>query len=57
VQHLNIVEDLHDEDGIMAIVVRQGWTLAIVFEVGQSDTDSIEKTKFKHGDAHFRNWT
>jgi hypothetical protein len=37
VQHLDIVEDLLDEDQMMETIVRQGWTLALVFGVGWSD--------------------
>jgi hypothetical protein len=40
VKHLNIVEDLLDEDQTMELVVRQGWTLALVLGVGQSDGDA-----------------
>jgi hypothetical protein len=44
VQHLDIVEDLLDEDWMMAtIVVRQGWTLSLVFGVGWSDRDADKK--------------
>jgi hypothetical protein len=56
VQHLDIVEDLLDEDWMMEVVVRQGWTLALVFGVGWSDRDVTKKTKFGHGDAHFKSW-
>jgi hypothetical protein len=37
VQHLDIVEDLLEEDWMMETIVRQGWTLALVFEVGYSE--------------------
>jgi hypothetical protein len=40
VLQLDIVEDLLDEDQIMAIVVRQGWKLSLVFGVGLSDIDA-----------------
>jgi hypothetical protein len=56
VQHLDIVDDLLDEDWMMETVVRQGWTLALVFGVGQSDEDATEKTKFRHGEAHLKTW-
>jgi hypothetical protein len=39
VQHLDIVEDLLDEDWMMAVEMRQGWTLSLVFVVGWSDRD------------------
>jgi hypothetical protein len=52
VQHLDIVEDLLDEDQMMATMMRQGWTLSLVFGVGQSDKDVTEKTKFGHEEAH-----
>jgi hypothetical protein len=42
VKHLDIVEDLLDEDRMMEVIVRQGWTLALVFGVGWSDRD-VEK--------------
>jgi hypothetical protein len=35
VQHLDIVEDLLDEDRMMATMRRKGWTLSLVFGVGQ----------------------
>jgi hypothetical protein len=37
VQHLDIVEELLDEDQMMATTVRQGWTLDVVFGVGWSN--------------------
>jgi hypothetical protein len=37
VKHLDIVEDLLDEDWMMEVVVRQGWALSLVFGVGWSD--------------------
>jgi hypothetical protein len=37
VQQLDTVEGLLDEDWTMEIVVWWGWTLVIVFEVGQSN--------------------
>jgi hypothetical protein len=40
VQHLEIVEDLLDEDQMMATTMGQGWALALVFGVGQSDEDA-----------------
>jgi hypothetical protein len=43
VQHLDIVEDLLDEDRMMATTMRQGWTLALVFGVGQGDGDADKK--------------
>jgi hypothetical protein len=52
VQHLDIVENLFNEDRMMATVVRQGWTLSLVFGVGWSDGDAIEKTKFGHEEVH-----
>jgi hypothetical protein len=36
-QHLDIMESLLDEDLAMAVVVRQGRTLSLLFGVGQSD--------------------
>lgn len=51
-QHLNIVEDILDEDRTMATTMRQGWTLALIFEVGQSDKDATKKIMFKHEDVH-----
>jgi hypothetical protein len=43
VQHLDIVEDLLDEDWTMAVAMRQGWTLSLVFVVGWSDRDADGK--------------
>jgi hypothetical protein len=43
VQHLDIVEDLLDEDRMMATTMRQGWTLSLVFGVGWSDRDADKK--------------
>jgi hypothetical protein len=43
VQDLDIVEDLLDEDWMMAVVVRRGWTLALVFGVGWNDRDADRK--------------
>jgi hypothetical protein len=40
VQHLDIMEDLLEKYWMMAAVVRQGWTLVLVFGVGQSDKDA-----------------
>ena len=40
VQHLDIVEDLLNEDQTMAVVVRKGWTLTLVFEFGWNDRDA-----------------
>jgi hypothetical protein len=37
---------------MMEVVVRQGWTLSLVFGVGQSDEYAIEKTKFVHEYVH-----
>jgi hypothetical protein len=34
VKKLDIVEDRVDEDWMMATVVRQGWIISLVFEVG-----------------------
>jgi hypothetical protein len=34
------VEALLDEDQTMAVVVRKGWTLNLVFEVGWNDRDA-----------------
>jgi hypothetical protein len=44
VKHLEIVEDLLDEDQIMVAVERQGWTLSLVFRVGKSDRDATKIT-------------
>ena len=38
------MEDLLDKGQIMVVVVMQGWILALVFGVGQSDGDA--KTKY-----------
>jgi hypothetical protein len=52
VQHLDIAGDLLDKDQTMAVVVRQGRTLALVFGVGRSDRDVTKKTKFMHEEVH-----
>ena len=52
-KHLDIVEDILDIDQMMEAVVRQGWTLALVFGVGQSHGDATKKTKFGHEELHF----
>jgi hypothetical protein len=39
VQHLDIVEDLLNEDQMMETTVRKGWTLSLVFGVISSDKD------------------
>jgi hypothetical protein len=52
VKHLEIENDLLVKSQMMATVVRQGWTLSLVFEVGHSDGDGIEKTKFGHEEVH-----
>jgi len=43
VHHLDIMEDLLDEDQTMETIVRQGWTLALVLGVGWSDRDADKK--------------
>jgi len=43
VHHLEIVEDLLDEDQMMETTMRQGWTLSLVFGVGWSDRDAERK--------------
>jgi hypothetical protein len=53
-QHLNIVEDLLDEDQTMVAVVRKICTLSLVigFYRVTMDIDAIENTKFKHDKVH-----
>jgi hypothetical protein len=43
--YLDIVEDLLDEDQTMVAVVRQGWTLVLVFGVEWSDRVVDKKDK------------
>jgi hypothetical protein len=38
---------------MMATIVRKRWTLVLVFGVGLSDEDAIEKSKFGHEEVHF----
>jgi hypothetical protein len=52
VKNLDVVEDLLDEDWMMEVVMRQGWTLALLFGVGWSDKDVIEETKFGQEEVH-----
>jgi hypothetical protein len=53
VQNLDILEDLIDEDRMMAATMRQGWTLSIVFEVERGDGRLQPKNiKFKHEKVH-----
>jgi hypothetical protein len=40
VKHLNIADDLLDEDRMMEAIVRQGWKVSLVFGVGKSDGDA-----------------
>jgi hypothetical protein len=46
------VEKLLKEDQMVAVAVRQEWTLALVFGVGWSDRDATENTKFGHEKIH-----
>jgi hypothetical protein len=57
VKHLDILEDILDGDRMMTTIVRQVWTLAIVFGVGQSDKDVTKKTNFRNGEAHLKTCT
>jgi phosphotransferase system IIB component len=52
VHHLDIVEDFLDEDQMIEVVVRKGWTLYLVFGVGKRDEYEIENTKFRREEVH-----
>ena len=43
VKNVDIVENVLDEDWMMETIVRQGWTLVLVFEVGQGDGSCRER--------------
>jgi hypothetical protein len=48
VQDLGIADDLLNEYWMMVEVVRQGWTLVLVFGLDEVTKMQIERTKFRH---------